>query len=141
MLCLGHEEKYLAKIEELVKETIPRMDPPEAMNAKSKRDDKKDDAPKEKSERKRGKDSGKTKPDTTETPSETPETKAKAEPSNNKKSGGGKKDRQGAVKGLGDHVPAFLMREFRPEKPATKPNKQSKSEEPDKDASEETDAS
>jgi ATP-dependent RNA helicase RhlE len=28
LLCLAHEEKYLSKIEELVKQQIPRMDPP-----------------------------------------------------------------------------------------------------------------
>ncbi len=40
MLCLAHEEKYLTKIEELVKQQIPRMEPPvsDTNNARPKRE-------------------------------------------------------------------------------------------------------
>ncbi|MEM9715776.1 MAG: DEAD/DEAH box helicase [Pseudomonadota bacterium] len=95
MLCLPHEEKYLAKIEELVGQAIPRLDAPE-IETRSKRRSKpkadaegsKDQAPRE--TRSKGKRDDQAKP------------RKQAEPRKSDQ----RKDEP--VMGMGDHVPAFL---------------------------------
>ena len=92
MLCVPFEEKYLAKIEDLVKQEIPRMEAPEVEIRDRRR---KPDA--EKPERKpRGK-------------------KAESEEKPKRERRDRRSDVGPAQKGLGDHVPAFLTREWRPD--------------------------
>ena len=89
MLCVPFEEKYLSKIEELVKHEIPRMDAPEIEL---------------KSRKPRGSDK---------------DAKAKAKPEkrdapkNNKPPRSKKDESAASPQGMGDHVPAFLTREWR----------------------------
>ena len=88
MLCVPFEEKYLSKIEELVKHEIPRMDAPEVElgSRKSRRSDK-EEKPKVKSETSQPK------------PKKAPRSK--------------KQDDMPSPQGMGDHVPAFLTRAWR----------------------------
>lgn len=89
-LCLPFEEKYLEKIEELVKQTIPRMDAPEIEKKPRDRRPRRSDAP------------------------ETAE--AKPEPRERRSRGGKGRSRSdrddNQVIGMGDHVPAFILREL-----------------------------
>jgi len=109
-LCLPHETKYLAKIEELVEKTIPVMGGPAAAAA--------DEAPvaetaepaeaprprRERSRRSEGRPKS-----------------ADAPPRNERSASRRRRDAGDAgVVGMGDHVPAFLMREF-PKTVAAKP--------------------
>ena len=120
-LCLPHEEKYLAKIEELVKKTIPVM--PSPLGA---------DEPiaEPRSRPQRPERSRRTEPRAVAAPIETAEPAAPvvavadapvpqrpADPVGGatraelrRHRGGGRDER---VRGMGDHVPAFLMRELR----------------------------
>ncbi|PZQ50384.1 MAG: DEAD/DEAH box helicase [Rhodovulum sulfidophilum] len=116
-LCFPHEEKYLAKIEELVKKTIPLLPSPlagaepapapEAAEAapaprrserprrgEARPESRRDSAPREE-----------TRGDTRTPSAEAPRARGKDE------ARGGRRDRP--VVGMGDHVPAFLLREFR----------------------------
>jgi ATP-dependent RNA helicase RhlE len=103
MMCLPHEQKHLDGIEALVKHEIPRleMDVP-----KAKRPERKDRPKKERASKPEA-----AKPEvakTAEKPMETQASKPQKEQPNKKQrntKGQGK-----AVKGLGDHVPAFLLR-------------------------------
>ncbi len=132
-LCLPHEEKYLAKIEELVKQAIPVLESPlgggEAAAA--------DDAPApERRRSERGRRDPRREPRPVEIrggdvragevpPSETRPAESRAaepspvvaehrEPSEPRRGRGGRGGGGGAdVLGMGDHVPAFLLRQFR----------------------------
>ncbi|MGC9368938.1 MAG: DEAD/DEAH box helicase [Paracoccaceae bacterium] len=95
MICVPHDEKYLEAIESLVKKEIPRLENPLKGKAAE---------PKRKAEEK-------------------PEQKAepaprKAEAKGRAKPARGKGDRRKdePVVGMGDHVPAFLLRSFKPAK-------------------------
>ena len=88
MLCVPFEEKYLSKIEELVKHEIPRMDAPEVeLKSRKPRKSDRDEKPKAKSD------------------AEAPKAK---KPPRSKKS-----DDTPSPQGMGDHVPAFLTRAWR----------------------------
>ncbi|MCP5073860.1 MAG: DEAD/DEAH box helicase [Rhodobacteraceae bacterium] len=90
-LCLPFEEKYLDKIEELVKKKIDRMDAPGLKKAATPAK-----APQPKPE----------KPVTQAAPKK--ET-TRARPAKS----GVRRDSGNKVVGMGDHVPAFILREFR----------------------------
>lgn len=116
MLCLSHEEKYLAAIEELVKQQIPRIDAPASERVKR--------APR--AERKRGepkvaeeKAAVVVEPQTeqvaatpsVEEKSSNPERLvAEKSPKSPKESRPQKRRDGNAVVGMGDHVPAFMQR-------------------------------
>ena len=105
-ICLQNEKKYLDKIEELVKKTIPVIPSPIAG---------KPPAPeKTAGERKRGK------PDTASDREEKAVSEdAKPDRSKPKRSrsegrgGRGRSEGRKGVVGMGDHMPAFLTRDFR----------------------------
>jgi ATP-dependent RNA helicase RhlE len=107
MMCLPHEQKHLDGIEALVKHEIPRleMETPKSTRPARKERPKKERAPKPEA----------AKPAEVK-PVEAKQAEEKApKPAQNKQENQNKKPRnpkgQGkAVKGLGDHVPAFLLR-------------------------------
>ena len=93
-LCQGAEAKNLEKVEELIKKTIDRLEVPEnALKA----------APRPR----------KNEP---EKPPRSSETKRETSGRSGQRARGGGRD--APVMGMGDHVPAFLMREFRSTKKA-----------------------
>ena len=103
MMCLPHEQKHLDGIEALVKHEIPRL---EMEVPKAKRPERKDRPKKERAAKPEAAKAEVAK--TEEKPVETQASKPKKEQPNKKQrspKGQGK-----AVKGLGDHVPAFLLR-------------------------------
>ena len=88
MLCVPFEEKYLSKIEELVKHEIPRMDAPEVeMKSRKPRRAEKDEMAKAKT--------------------------AKGPQKSEKPTRSSKQSDAPSPQGMGDHVPAFLTREWR----------------------------
>ena len=105
-LCLPFEEKYLAKIEELVKKPIPPMESPlgaEAAEAVAQAAE-----PRRRPER-RGRPEAR--PDR---PGRSPRPPSVRRPRKDAVGAGGSAARRGPTQpGMGDHVPAFLMREFR----------------------------
>ncbi|MEM0976891.1 MAG: DEAD/DEAH box helicase [Pseudomonadota bacterium] len=86
MLCLPHEEKYLAKIEELVEQEIPRLEAPEIEVRTSRR---KSSEPQE--DRRKSRDDAKSDGRKTDT-----------------RRGRRAPDAGEKVMGMGDHVPAFM---------------------------------
>ena len=108
-ICFPHEEKYLDKIEELVKKQIERV--PSPLAGESAKSDEKP-AP---SEEKRSKDTKRSRKKSAE-PDQGSE---KSRPEREKKSrdtGGGRRERRDSkstVAGMGDHMPAFLLTKFR----------------------------
>ena len=125
-LCLPSDEKYLAKIEELVGKAVPVMESPMPAVAADLSTDAAPAAPDERRGRRRdgrdGRDGARgdrtrvrdARPESQAAPEVIPQAAAVAEVAaprhrnNERRQGGG--DR---VVGLGDHVPAFLLREFR----------------------------
>ena len=112
MLCLPHEQKHLDKIEELVKNKIPRLEMPEMAVAERKPKQHKEKPKKQahpvKDNSEHTKDSGK------EAAIEAPKDSAPKQPHKNKQKDHPKSKNAGkAVKGLGEHVPAFMMRPVR----------------------------
>ncbi|MEO0342299.1 MAG: DEAD/DEAH box helicase [Pseudomonadota bacterium] len=99
MLCLPHEEKYLQKIEELVEQKIPRLDPPkiETRSSSRRKTDRAEKEPKSEIAAERTVAAVPTKPKPERSRGKHYEDKAK-------------------VTGMGDHVPAFLTVSFAPEK-------------------------
>ncbi len=120
MLCMPHEEKHIVKIEELVKQTIPRMDAPDVDMADNRRkprynDDAKTEGTKPKKSRsKKPKEETKAvepvaAPQAKEKPQQQQQAKKPRQPrGNDRNKGGGNR-----VVGMGDHVPAFIMRNIR----------------------------
>jgi superfamily II DNA/RNA helicase len=112
-LCLPFEEKYLAKIEELVKKTVPVM--PSPLTA----DDSYTPTPREpsRSRGERGERRGRrAEPRSEPRPEPRPEKRAEASPAEPAASPAPREPRaprHAPVAGMGDHVPAFLMRELR----------------------------
>jgi superfamily II DNA/RNA helicase len=120
-ICLPHEGKYLEKIEELVAKAIPVVESPLAGDGPRPADapEAEDRAPpraREDSRRRRGAAARTAAPEQAE-----PRRQAAAMPESNgavmdrhagRRRGGRDADRP--VQGLGDHVPAFLLRDFRP---------------------------
>jgi superfamily II DNA/RNA helicase len=119
MLCLSHEEKYVDKIEELVGKPIPRIDPPVTASSRAA-----EQSPK-RSEAKKPPRS----PDPKESPKKATVEKAATEksapPPESTKSAPARQESQGRsrgrrdnyrddkVVGMGNHVPAFILRELR----------------------------
>ncbi len=121
-LCLPFEEKYLGFIEELIKQEIPRTATPEGITTERR-------APRRRTEeetpageiaedqpRRRSRKADDDRPKQSEDrPNRDRDAKPKREDGNRGRRGrrdGG--DGGGRVVGMGDHVPAFLMREVRP---------------------------
>ncbi|NOX41263.1 MAG: DEAD/DEAH box helicase [Alphaproteobacteria bacterium] len=139
MLCQPHEEKYLAAIEDLVKQDIPRISAPESRNPRSRP---KKVAPKPKADAETTTHTPQNKAQTSPAEGETRKSAAKtqtkvpaktpiesttkpetitpeasvAEPvkisqrTSKKPARGSNRKDSGAVVGMGDHVPAFLQR-------------------------------
>jgi superfamily II DNA/RNA helicase len=103
-LCLPHEEKHLAKIEELVKINIPRIDSPLGTPEPEAAADDSEDTPPP-SRRRRGGDGSRRTEARTADAAEVPRREGRRTAGGN---GGSAK-----VVGMGDHVPAFLTRDFR----------------------------
>ena len=105
-LVLPFEQKHLDKIEELVKKQIDRMDPPNGPAAgTSDAADTKEDKPK------RERSPRKPREPKAEQPAKEPQ--EKREPSNKgNQRGSSRSDGRNKVVGMGDHVPAFMMRSF-----------------------------
>lgn len=144
MLCSPAEEKHLKAIEDLVKMEIPRIENPNAVAQEAapapKQEEPKaeDDAPKSRSRRRRTKKTDETveaaatpavetpapkaaEPAPAPAPKPEPEKAREDKPAPRRRGGrsGGNNDRQGGgrdnrIVGMGDHVPAFLMRDLRP---------------------------
>ncbi|WP_099592660.1 DEAD/DEAH box helicase [Paramylibacter kogurei] len=113
MLCLPHEQKHLDKIEELVKHPIPRLDAPVVETPKSTRAPKTD---KPKQEQKPApQKSAPAKQD--KAPAKQDKAPAKSADNNeqnnrSKKSRNHKQEPKNTVKGMGDHMPAFMTQSF-----------------------------
>ncbi|MEL6678030.1 MAG: DEAD/DEAH box helicase [Pseudomonadota bacterium] len=103
MICLPHEEKHLTKIEELVKQEIPRTDSP----LQGSREETPAPAAAETEE----------KPRRSRSRSRTSDTAApkESQPTEKRERGGRRRDRgsDNSVVGMGDHVPAFMLREIK----------------------------
>ncbi|WP_095589063.1 DEAD/DEAH box helicase [Actibacterium ureilyticum] len=102
MICVPNDEKYLTAIESLVKQEIPRVENPMK--------DLPQEEPKAKPESKPKSESRSN--DRSEKPAREPQQKSS---SNSRSSRGGsyKSRDNNRVMGMGDHVPAFLMRSFK----------------------------
>jgi len=129
-ICQPHEEKYLSKIEEMLGGPIPKAEPAGQAPA--------DATPEAKPRRARGEtQSSKARsrahpdptaqPDTTAQPEARPKAQAKPEPAKARGEGEPRRSRGGRGKGgdqpvvgMGDHVPAFLLREVRVPKKSTR---------------------
>ena len=118
-LCLPHEEKYLAKIEELVKKTIPRTESPLAGSARAEAADAQDtEAPvreRRSASRSRRRSEGESSTAAAPAAAATPAPQQQRAPRGEGRSRGrdGGRDSGGRIVGMGDHVPAFLLRDFR----------------------------
>ena len=148
-LALPFEEKYVGFIETLIKREIPRVDTPEGIHVKDREDRKPRGERKDRNERRdhserKDRAERKDQADTaTAETSETEPTRTRKRTDRTDRDRGRGRNRGGrddgaVVVGMGDHVPAFLLREVRPEKPARKTASKAKgSDAPQKDASEE----
>lgn len=117
MLCLPHEQKHLDSIEALVKQEIPRIEADLAKPAKPERKERPKKAraekPKDRSAQKDDKPAEKpvqTADKPAEKPVEKQAARKKPEHKQDTPRKGQRKDNDNKVKGLGDHVPAFLLR-------------------------------
>jgi superfamily II DNA/RNA helicase len=125
-LCLPFEEKYLAHIEELVKKAIPVMPSPLAADDSYTPTPREPSRPRsERGERSRGRRS-EPRPEARTEPRPEPRTEARPEPAPEPRASepaapepraaeprSPRGRREAAVPGMGDHVPAFLLRELR----------------------------
>jgi superfamily II DNA/RNA helicase len=127
MLCLPFEEKHLDKIETLVGQAIERIPSPLGENAPDESEpeaEARDDSEAQKPRRRRSRRSGRNQDEAAEKPAEAPREEAAAEPAATPRREKNREDRSGRprgrknrgeerdepVVGLGDHVPAFLLR-------------------------------
>ncbi len=106
-LCLPHEEKYLAKIEELLKGPIPRAEI-ELPENHSRARPKKQDAPQ--TEAKAAPPPQEAKPQAEQ--AKKPDLQPKERKQRPQKAGGRHQGHQNRIVGLGDHVPAFILRDI-----------------------------
>ncbi len=115
MICVPNDEKYLTAIEALVKQEIPRLENPiksEApQKARAPKAKKEEAAPEQKPEQKLA--------ETSREPARNDGNRSKNRRNNNDRRGGRRDD---PVVGMGDHVPAFILRSFKSltEKPKAK---------------------
>ncbi|MFO1142592.1 MAG: DEAD/DEAH box helicase [Amaricoccus sp.] len=111
-LCLPPEEKYLAKIEELVKKTVPVMTSPLAS------DEDLPEAPARGGERSRKRPDDRRRGDRRSerpAPQPSPEPVVAEQPVRAPRAARAERGNGAPVQGMGDHVPAFLLRELRVE--------------------------
>jgi ATP-dependent RNA helicase RhlE len=133
MLCLKHEEKYLAAIEDLVKQPIPRLDAPDMGENKPRRERTRKPKSEKPAPTQQATDAPKPQeapiakaeqPAVTEKPAEPPAQASSPAPQkvdvNNRNRGGrnsnnNNKQRNASNKvvGLGEHMPAFMLNEWR----------------------------
>jgi len=121
-ICQPHEEKYLAKIEEMLGGPIPKAETPDAGEARE------ETASEAKPRRAR---SEKRAPKAEPKPEPKPERAPAKTQGEQRRSRGGRGRGKGSdqpVVGMGDHVPAFLLREVRPAKKAGRGAKDDQSE-------------
>ena len=115
-LCLPSDEKYLAKIEELVGKAIPVMESPMPAVAVDTAADAAPAAPDERRGRRREGargDRSRGREARPEPQAAAPQPVAEAVPAPRPRGGERRRGDGDRVVGLGDHVPAFLLREFR----------------------------
>ena len=112
-LCMGGESKNLEKVEELIEKEIARMDVPEGALG-SVPQDKPAGEQDEKPGRSR-RSSRSRKDDKADAPRAQTEDKPERQPRGRRR-----REPENTVVGMGDHVPAFLTRDFRPAKAAAK---------------------
>jgi len=113
-LCLPHEEKHLVKVEELLKSTIPRaeFEAPVAQDRPTRT--KKQDKPKSDVKSAAQQDPKPVvKQDAKPTAHQDKKTEPQERNQRQNKGGGRNQDNKNRVVGLGDHVPAFIMRDIR----------------------------
>ncbi len=113
-LCLPHEEKHLVKVEELLKSTIPRaeFEAPVAQDRPTRT--KKQDKPKADVKPAAQQDPKPVvKQDAKPTAHQDKKTEPQERNQRQNKGGGRNQDNKNRVVGLGDHVPAFIMRDIR----------------------------
>jgi ATP-dependent RNA helicase RhlE len=115
-ICVPHDKKWLAAIEELVEKTIPRVESP----LTTPQDDEAEARP-ERKDRTRSRRGGKepAAPEAGREPAEQAEPTPSPDraPRRSGGKGGSRRERGGRdepVIGMGDHVPAFLTRSFKP---------------------------
>ncbi|MCV2880704.1 DEAD/DEAH box helicase [Actibacterium sp. XHP0104] len=123
MICVPHDEKNFADIENLVKKEIPRLENPLKTAAPKATDTAKDEQPKPKaksSSRSRSKPAPKDEQPQVEAPqpvaATAPSASESTKSSSRSKSSRGRsgRGRDDQVVGMGDHVPAFILRSFKP---------------------------
>ena len=120
-LCFPHEQKYLDKIEELVKKTIPVIPSPLGSTEVAETEEEESAAPR-RTERSRRSETRRSEPakargerGDTRSVEKAPVEAARPRPERERARSSRRDDR--AVIGMGDHVPAFLLREFRLDAP------------------------
>jgi superfamily II DNA/RNA helicase len=108
MLCLPHEIKHLDKIEELVKQTIPRLEVefPKLKKQENKSRIKNIDTKIETNPLEKKQEIIKEESETKGNPKAKNNTKTKKNPAPSD----AVKETKSPIKGLGEHVPAFLLR-------------------------------
>ena len=108
-LCPVSDEKYLKAIEDLVKQEIPRVDPPGGAKPKA---DAKDAAPEKPERRKRtpAKPVEKAASEPAQPAEKKPVEAKKAAPKQDGRNRNRSRQDNSAVVGMGDHVPAFMQR-------------------------------
>jgi superfamily II DNA/RNA helicase len=123
-LCLPHEEKYLGQIEALVKKPIPTMENPmggaAAEDAPAEREVAEGRPEGRRERRPRTERRGRPEPrpaaaaaEPAPTTAPEPERVTERAPREGERRRGSGRGEGGVVVGMGDHVPAFLLREFR----------------------------
>ncbi len=134
-LVLPFEQKYLTSIEELVEKQIDRMDPPGGTKAaEPEAKDEKSEKPKRERAPRKEREPKADKP-AKDAPSDSSE---KKEPSNKGNQRGGNRGSGNKTVGMGDHVPAFMMRSFEIKRATTRSTK--KDDEAAETEQDETDA-
>ncbi len=117
-LCLPHDEKHLVKVEELLKGPIPRaeFDVSETQGrSRPKRQDKPQRDAKPAPQQDKSQQDNKPAPqqDTKPAPQQNKKPEPKERNQRQNKGGGRHQGQKNRVVGLGDHVPAFMMRDIR----------------------------
>ena len=111
-IVMPYEAKYLDAIEDLVKNKIDRMDPPVVETGRKPRGEKpaRHEKPKQDKPKQEHKEQGST--PKKNPPREQAERKPQERKQHDRKQNNNGRGRDNRVVGMGDHVPAFIMREF-----------------------------
>jgi len=107
-ICFPNEEKYLEKIEELVKVEIPRLPSPLKKEDVQKSEPQSNDTQEAKAPKRERREPRKRRESRNEASNEMPQEKRPR--SNDRRQ---QKDKRNSVAGLGNHMPAFMLTEFR----------------------------